>query len=176
MTKIKNDFVPLKVKGYGNTYRINSQGVVVSYVYHRPHVIQPTVLKNKEIVYKLVRYKSSISYKKESRRLKFLYKKTFGKEISEKDIEFLKSEEFKKLRLEWNEKHKKKKKQKTINSLPKKYTRRCHDCGRPTNNYRCDNCWAKIRGTTYLGEELTGEDWLYQAELSLPKGGGRSEI
>lgn len=24
--------------------------------------------------------------------------------------------------------------------------RRCHDCGRPTTNYRCDKCWAKIRG------------------------------
>lgn len=22
----------------------------------------------------------------------------------------------------------------------------CHDCGRPTNNYRCDRCWKIIRG------------------------------
>lgn len=26
-------------------------------------------------------------------------------------------------------------------------TRRCHDCRKPTNNYRCSECWAKIRGT-----------------------------
>lgn len=25
-------------------------------------------------------------------------------------------------------------------------TRRCHDCGKPTNNYRCDACWARLRG------------------------------
>ena len=27
-----------------------------------------------------------------------------------------------------------------------KATRRCHDCGKPTNNYRCEECWAKLRG------------------------------
>ncbi len=25
------------------------------------------------------------------------------------------------------------------------YTRCCHDCGRPTNQYRCDACWSKLR-------------------------------
>lgn len=24
--------------------------------------------------------------------------------------------------------------------------RRCHDCGRPTPDYRCPECWARIRG------------------------------
>lgn len=24
--------------------------------------------------------------------------------------------------------------------------RRCHDCGKPTADYRCAKCWAKIRG------------------------------
>lgn len=24
--------------------------------------------------------------------------------------------------------------------------RRCHDCGQPTNNYRCPACWERIRG------------------------------
>ncbi|WP_297668962.1 hypothetical protein [uncultured Desulfovibrio sp.] len=24
--------------------------------------------------------------------------------------------------------------------------RRCHDCGKPTNNYRCAACWQKLRG------------------------------
>jgi len=23
--------------------------------------------------------------------------------------------------------------------------RRCHDCGRPTPNYRCESCWRKVR-------------------------------
>jgi hypothetical protein len=28
--------------------------------------------------------------------------------------------------------------------------RRCHDCGKPCNNYRCEKCWAKIRnGSDY---------------------------
>ena len=25
------------------------------------------------------------------------------------------------------------------------YMRRCHDCGRPTTDYRCPACWAKLR-------------------------------
>lgn len=28
------------------------------------------------------------------------------------------------------------------NAKPK---RKCHDCGKPTNNYRCEKCWEKIR-------------------------------
>jgi len=28
------------------------------------------------------------------------------------------------------------------------YKRKCHDCGKPTNNYRCQECWAKIRGNS----------------------------
>lgn len=27
--------------------------------------------------------------------------------------------------------------------------RRCHDCGKPTHNYRCNVCWKKLRGTNY---------------------------
>ena len=45
--------------------------------------------------------------------------------------------------------------------------RRCHDCGRPTPDYRCPACWAAFRrrhGVTWddaeLGAEL-GEEILY---------------
>lgn len=31
-------------------------------------------------------------------------------------------------------------------ATPHRKTRRCHDCGRPTNQYRCDRCWKKLRG------------------------------
>ncbi len=24
--------------------------------------------------------------------------------------------------------------------------RHCHDCGKPTNDYRCEACWKKLRG------------------------------
>nr|DAH15165.1 MAG TPA: hypothetical protein [Caudoviricetes sp.] len=27
----------------------------------------------------------------------------------------------------------------------KEPTRRCHDCGRPTTDYRCPRCWARLR-------------------------------
>ncbi len=40
--------------------------------------------------------------------------------------------------------------------------RRCHDCGRPTYNYRCDACWEKIRRHTEGAEEgsmQTEEDY-----------------
>lgn len=26
-----------------------------------------------------------------------------------------------------------------------RYMRRCHDCGRPTTDYRCPRCWARLR-------------------------------
>lgn len=29
-------------------------------------------------------------------------------------------------------------------------TRRCHDCGKPSNDYRCAECWEKIRGPDHL--------------------------
>lgn len=31
--------------------------------------------------------------------------------------------------------------------------RRCHDCGRPTNDYRCPKCWARLRGSAAAVEE-----------------------
>lgn len=27
----------------------------------------------------------------------------------------------------------------------KKYHRTCHDCGKPTNDFRCLECWEKLR-------------------------------
>lgn len=34
-------------------------------------------------------------------------------------------------------------------------TRHCHDCGKPTNNFRCDKCWDKWKirhGISILGD------------------------
>ncbi len=31
--------------------------------------------------------------------------------------------------------------------------RRCHDCGRPTPDYRCRSCWQKKRGYAQDGVE-----------------------
>lgn len=36
-----------------------------------------------------------------------------------------------------------------------RYTRRCHDCGAPTTDYRCPRCWARLRRTG--GYSPTGE-------------------
>ena len=36
-----------------------------------------------------------------------------------------------------------------------RYTRRCHDCGRPTTDYRCPRCWARLRRAG--GYSPTGE-------------------
>lgn len=40
--------------------------------------------------------------------------------------------------------------------------RRCHDCGRPTSNYRCKRCWEKLRrDLDILPEEgLPDIEWL----------------
>lgn len=32
-------------------------------------------------------------------------------------------------------------------------SRHCHDCGRPTNDYRCPACWARLRGSAAEAEE-----------------------
>lgn len=39
--------------------------------------------------------------------------------------------------------------------------RRCHDCGRPTVNYRCEVCWRKRRGYGQEGatERAGGTIW-----------------
>lgn len=37
----------------------------------------------------------------------------------------------------------------------KEPTRRCHDCGRPTTDYRCPRCWARLRRAG--GYSPTGE-------------------
>lgn len=39
-----------------------------------------------------------------------------------------------------------------------KKSRRCHDCGKPTADYRCAACWAKIRSGT---ENRTDGDYAY---------------
>lgn len=36
-----------------------------------------------------------------------------------------------------------------------RYMRRCHDCGRPTTDYRCPACWARLRRAG--GYSPTGE-------------------
>lgn len=36
-----------------------------------------------------------------------------------------------------------------------RYTRRCHDCGAPTTDYRCPRCWARLRRAG--GYSPTGE-------------------
>ena len=32
-----------------------------------------------------------------------------------------------------------------LSAQPALYSRKCHDCGKPTNDYRCPKCWQKIR-------------------------------
>lgn len=41
------------------------------------------------------------------------------------------------------------------NDLPP--SRTCHDCGRPTNNYRCAECWAKIQHG--LNSDIASEEY-----------------
>lgn len=35
--------------------------------------------------------------------------------------------------------------------------RHCHDCGKPTYNYRCNRCWKRLRGYA-VGEESAAEE------------------
>jgi hypothetical protein len=40
-----------------------------------------------------------------------------------------------------------------IRKTSKTRSRLCHDCGRPTDNYRCEKCWAKFRSSTDVYNE-----------------------
>lgn len=37
--------------------------------------------------------------------------------------------------------------------------RRCHDCGKPTTDYRCAECWGKLRSPTAASSYLSEDDW-----------------
>jgi hypothetical protein len=43
------------------------------------------------------------------------------------------------------------------------FKRKCHDCGKPTNNYRCQSCWEKLRSESETGGipeyEVMGQAW-----------------
>ena len=41
-----------------------------------------------------------------------------------------------------------------------KYTRKCHDCGKPTDNFRCSKCWDKLRAKLGLAIDVSSVvDW-----------------
>ncbi|MDR1946455.1 MAG: hypothetical protein LBQ51_04730 [Desulfovibrio sp.] len=54
--------------------------------------------------------------------------------------------------------------------------RRCADCGRPTNNYRCPRCWTKRRGYAVAEDvevdayRLCGQTIPADVKASLPAG------
>ena len=40
--------------------------------------------------------------------------------------------------------------------------RHCHDCGKPTTNYRCEACWERLRkkhGVPADGDVNVAEGW-----------------
>lgn len=44
------------------------------------------------------------------------------------------------------------------------FKRKCHDCGKPTNNYRCPACWEKLRSNSEIDGipeyEVMGQAWI----------------
>ena len=40
-------------------------------------------------------------------------------------------------------------------------TRRCHDCGKPCVDYRCPECWAKLRRGNGLTENITESESIW---------------
>jgi hypothetical protein len=49
---------------------------------------------------------------------------------------------------------------KPYRSTRRRPKRRCHDCGRPTNDYRCRQCWQALReaGGYMSPASFRGED------------------
>lgn len=39
-----------------------------------------------------------------------------------------------------------------MHKKPQVQKRRCHDCGKPTHNYRCAECWRKVRDANGISE------------------------
>lgn len=44
------------------------------------------------------------------------------------------------------------------------FKRKCHDCGKPTNNYRCSDCWGKLCSESETGGileyQVMGQVWV----------------
>lgn len=53
--------------------------------------------------------------------------------------------------------------EKQLKASPPQYSRRCHDCGKPTNDYRCPACWRRIRAKLDIPAEV--DDLSYEAEF-----------
>ena len=120
-----------------NYYYLSHKGFLI--VKKRYEYIQPKIdKKTNRVFYQL--------YKNQKVYLEELYKQIFNKEKKfdlkwyKKALSFWKREREKTLKQRIKKRLERKKKELST------YSRRCHDCGRPTNNYRCDECWKKIRG------------------------------
>lgn len=46
-------------------------------------------------------------------------------------------------------------------SLKHPYKRKCCDCGKPTNNYRCHECWEKMKKEDNLDFNSLDLDTIY---------------
>ena len=52
-----------------------------------------------------------------------------------------------------------------LSAQPAVYTRKCHDCGKPTNDYRCPKCWQKIRSRHGVSVETVDSSDTYEADF-----------
>jgi len=125
-----------------NYYYLSHKGFLI--VKKRYEYLEPKLDKEtNKVFYSL--------YRKEKVYLETLYKELYGKEKTfdlswyKNAISFVKKEKAKKIKQ--RRKKTSQKQKKTQKTSP--YLRCCHDCGKPTTNYRCDECWAKIRGVKH---------------------------
>lgn len=123
--KIKDDWKKIE----GTFYCMNSQGILIN---NKGKMLKP--YKNDTGVYY---YIYTTKKKKCYIYVKDVYKQLFGKDKKFDSKWYLWALKIYQILTP---------KSKNPYHMPKIYKRRCHDCGRPTNNYRCKACWERIRG------------------------------
>lgn len=52
---------------------------------------------------------------------------------------------------------------KYLKAEPPQFSRKCHDCGKPCNDYRCKQCWTKLRSRLDVPAEV--DDMSYSASI-----------
>lgn len=154
--KLKQDWKNITNPKWLKGYVINSQGIVKNKRSNKiivPYVFISKKTKSMRFVYHF-RKKGAPTYTRVEELYEIVFNKKLWDVISQKQLLLL----IKHLKDKNVKNNLTNKPYSPVKSLKTKQ-RRCHDCGRPTNNYRCSACWQKIRkkyGVTQQDQESYG--------------------
>jgi hypothetical protein len=133
------------VPEYGDRYMLDIDGYMKDLKKNRQ--LKPVVNTGRWITYHMVKPDNT----KANKTLKKLYRQTWGVDISKEKYDHI---------LETTASSAKVYSQRNLldKDMPM-FTRKCHDCGTGTNEYRCALCTAKWREKEGVVEDVDDSDW-----------------